>query len=199
MHPDAARKLFAHFEKVEAAIQCGDLPEKGCYRRYFYSGHEVVHSFGHGPERQEFKCLDCKHTWTGHLPACPACKGTDEVYETNILRTARWRCLFCKHEWDSEEGEVCPACNKHWLHGKSWARPAVNEAVLPYWVVTSNPSDFRGKIVVRRWNVRDGQTESTNEHHVYDSLEQARRHRPEGTTTIPRDPQDDPVIVETWI
>jgi hypothetical protein len=71
------------------------------------------------------------------------------------------------------------------------------------WVVYSNPKDFPGKYVARRWDIIRGQTEPkpTSEHHVADTLEEIRKMIPDrgGLACIPRYDDDDYAIVEMWI
>ena len=75
----------------------------------------------------------------------------------------------------------------------------LSNALLMY-TVYHNPSDFPGKFVVRRHAVRPGfvaaeQTAMA----VCDSLDEARQALPPGLVSLGREPQDDPVIVESWV
>ena len=65
---------------------------------------------------------------------------------------------------------------------------------LEVWTIYSSPSDFPGRFVARKF-VLD---QPTAEHVVGDTLEAVRRAIPPGLYRIPREPHDDPVIVEIW-
>ena len=69
------------------------------------------------------------------------------------------------------------------------------------WVIYEDPSDFPGKFVVRRRMVlADGAEKVARDPDaVVDDLESARAAVPDGLMVFPRDPTDDPVIVETWM
>jgi hypothetical protein len=87
---------------------------------------------------------------------------------------------------------------------------------LVIWCVTENPSDFPGKCVSRPRLFPSGDKAallSLNVRHlqhrpdapvslhylVADTLAELRAMRPQGSWTLNRAPEDDPVIVETWI
>lgn len=75
----------------------------------------------------------------------------------------------------------------------------VEDNGLKVWVITYNPSDFPGKYVVRP-QVADAEGVSPMaEYYVEDTLNEVRRHVPDGLCCLQRDPNDDPVIVECWI
>ena len=61
--------------------------------------------------------------------------------------------------------------------------------------VYDHPSDYPEKCVVRAW-LGDRPTVITYE---ADTLEELRALKPDSMVTIPRMPDDDPVIVECWI
>ena len=71
--------------------------------------------------------------------------------------------------------------------------------LLGMWAVTRNPSDFPGKFVARKWLIGSGTMAVTADHHVADTLDDVRELLPPGLCMIPRNPNDDPVIVESWI
>lgn len=75
---------------------------------------------------------------------------------------------------------------------------------VTFFVVYDNPSDYRGKFVVRRHFVmrtvdRTFVRVAIIPHAVVDTLEAARAAIPAGLTRLLRVPGDDPVIVETWL
>lgn len=72
-------------------------------------------------------------------------------------------------------------------------------AELSMWVVTQNPTDFPGKFVAREWLIGAGCQAATLNHHVADTLDHVRSMLPPELCRLPRDPSDDPVIVESWI
>jgi len=72
---------------------------------------------------------------------------------------------------------------------------------MPMWVICKNPSDYPGKFTARL-HIIDFDTKQsipTKEMFVADTLDEARELIPQGLALIPRYPNDDPVIVETWI
>ncbi len=71
---------------------------------------------------------------------------------------------------------------------------------MSIWTITASPSDHAGKHVIRRHEIgADGQPGPTDEHHVCDTLDQARGFVPPGLVCFERDPSDDAVIVESWL
>lgn len=68
---------------------------------------------------------------------------------------------------------------------------------LPMWVIYDRPRDYPDHVVVRKWLVRE-QAEPTP-CTLHDSIEAARAALPPGLVCLPRDPHDDPFIVETWL
>jgi hypothetical protein len=66
---------------------------------------------------------------------------------------------------------------------------------MPIWAIYFNPKDYPGKFVLRKW-INDI---PTDEVYTADSLDEIRMKVPLGLMCIKRYPQDDPVIVETWI
>jgi hypothetical protein len=74
--------------------------------------------------------------------------------------------------------------------------------MLPMWTITDSPSDFFGLYVARKHIVDRGGVHVTDEVWTSPSLNTLRRVM-EGIEHMsgffPRSPQDDPVIVETWM
>lgn len=70
--------------------------------------------------------------------------------------------------------------------------------VLEMWTVYEKPKDFPQSYVARKWVI--GQTpEATNEVLVGATLEEVRAKLPPGLHCMNRSPEEDPVIVETWL
>lgn len=63
------------------------------------------------------------------------------------------------------------------------------------WVIYYNTSDYPDKFVARKWIGGS----PTDDFLVTDTIEEARAKVPSGLVCINRYPQDDPVIVETWL
>lgn len=68
---------------------------------------------------------------------------------------------------------------------------------LPQFVIYHSPLDHPGKYVVRLWLVGH-QSGPTNYVAVVDTLEAAREIVPPQLFCMPRQREDDPVIVEVW-
>lgn len=66
---------------------------------------------------------------------------------------------------------------------------------LPIWVVYKNPLDFPDKFVARLFQL-DVPTDVVL---VENSLEALRAQLPQGLVCFEREPEDDPVIFETWL
>jgi phosphohistidine phosphatase SixA len=67
-------------------------------------------------------------------------------------------------------------------------------------VVYFNPSDFLGLYVVREGVVQDdGSTLFSPLARSGQTLDEVRQHIPHDMTRLERHPNDDPVIVETWL
>jgi len=66
---------------------------------------------------------------------------------------------------------------------------------LPLICVYNSPSAYPGKYVARLWDV----DKPTNMVAVAESLEEIREAKPPEMMIMDRMPNDDPVIVETWI
>jgi hypothetical protein len=69
------------------------------------------------------------------------------------------------------------------------------EDALPIWTVYRHPTDAPGMYVARMWL----ETRPTLEKFEAPTLEEVRAMLPPGLHRLERHPQDDPVIVETWI
>ncbi len=63
------------------------------------------------------------------------------------------------------------------------------------WTVYDSPIDLPGRFVARKW-LLDQPTSELLQDKTLDGL---RGKLPQGLTRLPRAPQDDPKIVETWI
>lgn len=70
---------------------------------------------------------------------------------------------------------------------------------LSIWTVYRRPTDFPFHYVARRWDVRDGQERATDVVLLAPTLEELRGKLPPMLTMIPRQPGDDPVVVEVWL
>lgn len=68
------------------------------------------------------------------------------------------------------------------------------------WTIYRDPIDYPGHFVVRQWWVEDaGVIVHRTFAVVCHTIEEAREQVPPGAICFPRDPDDDPVIVETWM
>lgn len=71
---------------------------------------------------------------------------------------------------------------------------------LATWTIFHNPTDYPGKMVVRKFIARNGAViPSAEPLCICDTLEECRARIPRGLILTPRSPEDDPVIVESWI
>jgi hypothetical protein len=71
-----------------------------------------------------------------------------------------------------------------------------------HYAIYYNPKDYPGKYVVRRWAIQEGNPEPVPDKDpmaVVDGLSEARKAVPAGLVRIQPHPEDDPVIVESWI
>ena len=71
--------------------------------------------------------------------------------------------------------------------------------LLSIWTITRSPVDHPGKFVTRRHDVSAAGSTATGDHTVADNLGSARNAVPVGFVNIGRWPDDDPVILESWI
>jgi hypothetical protein len=72
------------------------------------------------------------------------------------------------------------------------------ENTLSIWTIRYNPSDFPGKFTARRHWILPTSI-ATQEVFIGETLEEIRKMLPKGLYRIPRSPEDDPVIIESWI
>ena len=71
---------------------------------------------------------------------------------------------------------------------------------LNIWTIYDHPKDYPEHFVVRRWTVRGrGYENEAHECRLADSLEEARKLVPPDSACVNRFPEDDPVIVESWL
>lgn len=70
---------------------------------------------------------------------------------------------------------------------------------MPIWVIYDHPRDFPDKWVVRRQWVEQGVIHFDKQAFLVDTLEEARECIPPGLVRFLRSPDDDPVIVESWL
>ena len=70
-----------------------------------------------------------------------------------------------------------------------------------HFCIYSNPSDFPGKWVVRRWAITElfHPVADVTPLAVCESLADARAALPPGLVRISRHQEDDPAILETWL
>jgi hypothetical protein len=71
--------------------------------------------------------------------------------------------------------------------------------VLDMFVVYDRPKDFPTSIVVRRWEVRAGESRPTDSVWTAPTLAEARAQLPPGLHLLGRWPEDDPCIAEVWL
>lgn len=79
----------------------------------------------------------------------------------------------------------------------------MTQPMLAQWVIYDHPSDYPEHVVVREWHIFAGDdVRACASVYRCDSLSQARQYINAidfNLVRIPRDPTDDPVILETWI
>jgi hypothetical protein len=74
------------------------------------------------------------------------------------------------------------------------------EPVMSVWTLFQNPSDAPGMFVLRRFDIVRGGVRVSLEAYYSQHIEGLRaRMRRRGLLCLPRSPNDDPCIVETWI
>lgn len=70
--------------------------------------------------------------------------------------------------------------------------------VLNQYVIYQDPKDHPGKVIVRHWAIKSTGIKQ-GEAWEFKSIAHARNHlRGMGLFVVPRSPDDDPVVVETW-
>jgi len=103
---------------------------------------------------------------------------------------------------------TCPLCgrtshNPHDAAQKYCGHCHVfDDEVMAVYTITTNTKDYGQRFVVRVHRVIKGTTEPRADAEplaVAETLEQARHALPDGLFNLGRDPQDDPVIVESWV
>ena len=76
----------------------------------------------------------------------------------------------------------------------------MNNKSLTMWVIYDHPKDHPNYFVARRHEVFRNASKATGEHVVSKDLKKLRKMLEDGgKVRITRDPNDDPVIIETWI
>jgi hypothetical protein len=71
---------------------------------------------------------------------------------------------------------------------------------LSLWTVYDHPRDFPKNYVARRHEIHSGRVVPTDDLLICSELAAIRENLAErGLTVLPRQPQDDPVIVEVWL
>lgn len=70
---------------------------------------------------------------------------------------------------------------------------------LSCWTIYKKPKDYPNNFVVRRHRITPGHSEPTADFALFETLEDAREHIPDGCMNLGRFPEDDPVIAETWM
>ena len=78
----------------------------------------------------------------------------------------------------------------------------MGDEVATHYAIYDHPKDYPDDFVVRRWRIVPGRAEPIPEKRPFAltrSLDEARQAIPPGLVRILPAPNDDPVIVETWI
>jgi hypothetical protein len=70
---------------------------------------------------------------------------------------------------------------------------------LTIWTIFKHPRDFPGKWVLRGFDVGNGVPEPHSECVTAESLDEVYEKLPPGLARLPRHPDDDPVIYESWV
>lgn len=74
------------------------------------------------------------------------------------------------------------------------------EETMSQWVVCWSPADYPGKFTVRRHIIGRGWHKPTDEGYVSSNIEWIRELMlRKGLARMPRQPEDQPVIVEVWL
>ena len=71
----------------------------------------------------------------------------------------------------------------------------LSDYTMPLFTVYYNPDDFPGRFVVRLWDME----QSTPFAILGESLEDVRSKLPHGLHRLPRNTNDAPAIIETWL
>ena len=67
------------------------------------------------------------------------------------------------------------------------------------WTIYNKPIDYPDNVIVRKFAIVDGSIYMTGEMYICNSVDEARSMVPKDRVCIPRDPVDEPQIIETWI
>lgn len=112
-----------HLVDLSLKVEDGILPDSAI-QRIFYIGHQIIDMADFKIREPQFRCLDCKLDFQAEKGICPQCNQKDyclsekkediRVYQIDFSPIVTWQCKFCQHIWTSEDGEVCPQCNKKW-------------------------------------------------------------------------------------
>lgn len=70
---------------------------------------------------------------------------------------------------------------------------------LELWTIYDHPTDHPDYYVARKWIITDDGPQATNKACYGPTLDDVRAALPPGLYRIAADPNDDPVILETWI
>jgi hypothetical protein len=73
------------------------------------------------------------------------------------------------------------------------------ENALELWTVYRRPKDYPDHCVARKSLIDQHGSRLTNDMFVADDLAEVRALLPKGLVRLTRHPDDDPVIVETWL
>lgn len=76
----------------------------------------------------------------------------------------------------------------------------ISRDILSIWTLYDHPKDYPAGFIARRWEVYATGPVPTDDAVMANDLETLREHfRDCGLYCMPRQPGDDPVIIETWI
>ena len=70
---------------------------------------------------------------------------------------------------------------------------------LSLWTIYDHPKDYPDHFVAQKWVIENGQKKWTDRILLHTSLEGLRAQLPIGLYCLPRQEEDDPIIVETWV
>lgn len=70
---------------------------------------------------------------------------------------------------------------------------------LHIWTIYDHPRDYSKGFIARMFVVRDGYSGPTDITVTGETLDEVRDKIPQGLYCMPRQEQDDPVIVESWL
>lgn len=72
-------------------------------------------------------------------------------------------------------------------------------AELTIWTITTNTRDYGDKFVARSHSIVPGRSVAGTKVFIADTLEEVRAMLPPGLTWVGREPDDQMVIVESWL